>query len=263
MNEELKIKKFVRNLLICLLVYLFIGSITARAISPTIQPSANENFGEKINDLKERIASRVAELKLVERRGVLGKVTNVTNTQITLSDSQNNIRFVDVDEITKFSSPSAKGSFGISDISKGTNLGVLGLYNKESRRTLARFVDVLDMPSIFHGAIASINNDDFSFEINTADKKSFTIDVEKSTRTLSYSKGGNLIRSGFAKLKEGYRVIVVGFLNPKNTTRVIATKIIFFTDIPRNPAIILSQPTLTPEPSISPTPISTRKTTTQ
>ena len=250
---------------ICLFVYLFICifvSIPAQAgaVSPTLQPSANEKLGQKINDLKERIASRVAELKLVERRGILGKVTNATNTQVTLSDLQNNIRFVDVDEITKFSSPSAKGSFGISDITKGTTIGVLGLYNKESRRTLARFVDVVDNPTIFHGAIANINEDDFSFELNTADKKSYTVDIEKSTRTLSYSKENGLTKSGFAKLKEGYRVAMIGFMNTKIPSRITATKVIYFTDIPRTPAIILSvpSPTIIPSLTIEPTKKTTR-----
>src|SRR3989344_7962603 len=103
---------------------------------------------QQINALTNKIASRVAQLKLVEKRGVIGKVTDVSNTQITLSDMSGNTRFVDVDEFTKFKSDSK--SFGISDIEKGQKIGALGLYNKQSRRILARFVEVLQIPDFIH-----------------------------------------------------------------------------------------------------------------
>ena len=69
------------------------------------------------------IASRVAQLKLVEKRGIIGTVTNVTNTQITLSDIQNNTRFIDVDELTKFTS--AKASTVSSVITCGIDTGTI------------------------------------------------------------------------------------------------------------------------------------------
>lgn len=226
---------------ICYLLF----AITAQAVSPT---TTNENLGEKINDLKERIASRVAQLKLVERRGILGKVTDVSSTQITILDVSNNIRFIDVDEITKFASPSAKGTFGISDIPKGTTIGILGLYNKESRRMLARFVDTLILPRILHGAVASVNAEDFSFVVTTPDKFDYTVDIEKTTRTLIYTREAGILRTGFAKIKDGERVSVIGY-SDKNKTRISALKVIVFQDLPRNGAIIFSIPTPTSSPT--------------
>lgn len=255
------------NTFICLLVLISsIGSITAYAVTstPTIAPSVtaapsntsalSESLGEKINDLKERVASRVAQLRLVERRGIIGTVTNVSNTQITLSDIQNNIRFIDVDEITKFASPSVKETFGISDITKGTTVGILGLYNKESRRALARFVNVLVLPDVIHGAISSIQPNDYTFTFVTVDKHTYTVDIEKTTRTILYSTDAGLVKAGFSKIKEGQRAIVVGFKDPKNSKSITASRVIVFADVLRNPNIILSVPTPTPSPSATPTP---------
>ena len=70
--------------------------------NPTATPTDNPVV-QQINDLKDRIASRVAQLKLVERRGVIGTVTAVSDTQLTLVDTNDNNRFIDVDELTKFS----------------------------------------------------------------------------------------------------------------------------------------------------------------
>lgn len=210
-------------------VGLFVAS--AEAATPT-----PENKIQEIRDqLITNIASRVAQLKLVEKRGIIGKVTDVTNTQITLIDLQNNTRFIDVDELTKFSSPNAKEAYGISDIAKNTTLGILGLYNKESRRILARFVNEITIPFIIHGGVARIDNENFSINITTEEGKQITVDVENLTRSYSYTQTDGYIRSGFSKIKENYHIIVGGVLDIKDKNRMIATRIIFFPEIPISP----------------------------
>lgn len=238
-------KKIILLFVVC---YLFSVDI-AYAVSPTQTPDKT-SAEIQVDKLKDRIASRVAELKLVERRGIIGHATAISNTQLTITDTQNNTRFIDVDEITKFSSPSAKTSFGISDITKGDQVGILGLYNKQSRRLLARFVDMLILPKIIHGAVLSTNSDDFTITIVTEKKEQIVADVQTTTKTSTYTKGADLVRSGFSKIKEGERIMVVGFPDKKEKNRITASRIIVFPDVPKNPKITLSaapKPTSTPQ----------------
>lgn len=226
-------------------IFYFIFYIDGSAAGPTPSPVADEKqnvFNDQVSDLKERIASRVAQLKLVEKRGVIGTVTDLSDTQITLTNLQNNTQFVDVDELTKFASPSAKESFGISDIKKNDRLGILGLYNKQSRRLLARFVETLKMPKTIHGAVAALDDKNFVIEIATNDGNK-TVDVENITKTYSYTRGSELSRSGFSKIKENQRITVVGFPDIKDKNRLIASRLIHFTDIPKNPKLSV-KPTL-------------------
>ena len=69
-------------------LFFFTNTSSAFAVSPTpaklktASTSANkegldEKLNEQINNLKEKIASRVSELNLVERRGMIGVVTEV------------------------------------------------------------------------------------------------------------------------------------------------------------------------------------------
>lgn len=225
----------IKKTLILLLIvncYLLIVD-AAIAASPT--PA------DKIQEIRDRlitnIASRVAQLKLVEKRGIIGAVTDVTNTQITITDSHSNTRFVDVDELTKFSSPNAKGAFGISDISRDSTVGVLGLYNKESRRILARFVNVITTPTIIHGGISAIDSDNFVINITTEEGKLMTVDIENLTRTYSYTQEDGYIRSGFSKIKENYNIIVGGVLDKDEENRMTATRVIFFPEIPASPKV--------------------------
>ena len=225
-------KKFLSLLLIVHCSLLIVAPL-AQAASPTPE----DRTQELRNQLITNIASRVAQLKLVEKRGIVGKVISVTNTQITVVDSLGNTRFIDVDELTKFSSPNAKGTYGISDIAKEETVGVLGLYNKESRRILARFVNVITIPFIIHGGVAKIDAENFSINVTTIDGKQITADVENSTRSYSYTEKEGYVRSGFSKIKENYNIIVVGAQDLKDKNRMIATRIIFFPEIPPSPKV--------------------------
>lgn len=235
------------------------GSRFARQLSTSAKaatPSPTKGPDSQINDLKERIASRVAQLKLVQRRGIIGTVTDASGTQLTISDVHEKDRFVDVDELTKFSSPSAKESFGISDITKGTTLGILGLHNRQSERMLGRFVDVLVLPTIIHGAAGAIDENNFTITVAT-EKNEYTVDIETSTKTLTYNKETDTVeRSGFSKIAEGDRVTVVGYASKTEKNRISALRVLRLPGIPKNPMI----KTIEQKPS---TPSATQKSTQQ
>lgn len=201
------------------------------------QPTPSKNIEDQINNLKDRIASRVAQLKLVEKKGIIGIVTSVSGAKITITDIKNDIKFIDVDEITKFSSPSAKDSFGISDIVKGSKIATLGLYNKQSRRIMARFIDVLFTPVILQGAVVAIDEKEFTILVQLEDGQKVKVDIEKVTKTNSYSGDNGIAKFGFSKIKNDMRIFVAGYANIGDNKRITATRIIIFTDIPKNPKI--------------------------
>lgn len=240
------------NLIIAILIFASLRSTFALAISQNASNSATTGspLDQKINELKDRIASRVAQLNLVEKRGILGTVTDSSDTQITLSDLLGNVRFIDIDELTKFSSPSAGNSFGISDIKKGQMLGILGLYNKESQRILARFVDVEDIPEIVHGAVSAIDDKNYTITVSTKSGENVKVDIETTTKTFSYSKNTDLVSSGFSKITNDEHIIVVGFPDIKNNKLLIGSRIIVFPDIPKDPTI--PQQALSPDKSVTP-----------
>lgn len=237
-----------KQLLFVMILLLAVSSLEGKVMAATkVTPSPSPtstvgNLENQINNLKDRIASRVAQLNLVEKRGVLGTVTDVSETQITLTDIKGNTQFVDVDELTKFSSPHAKSSFGISDIQKGSTLGVIGLYNKDSQRLLGRWVDVQENPVYLSGAILSLDKKDYNFTLATADGKNITIEVETFTKTNAYTKDDGLSKAGFSKLQEGQRVIAAGFPDKSQKDAIMASRVIIFPNLPPDPRIQLVKP---------------------
>ncbi|HXS14750.1 MAG TPA: DUF5666 domain-containing protein [Candidatus Saccharimonadales bacterium] len=239
----MKHKIFKVSIYIILFMLFSVSAVgVVKAASATPSPtSTTSTLEQQINSLKDRIASRVAQLKLVDKRAILGKVTDVSETQLTVTDTHNNTRFVDVDELTNFSSPSASSTFGISDITKGSTVGVIGLYNKDSQRLLARWVDVQQNPEFFNGAILSIDNANYEFTVVTL-TTTITAEVEDFTKTTSYDSTNGLTKSGYSKLAQGQRVTVVGYPDTKDPSKLIAERIIVFPNLLANPKISLVNP---------------------
>ncbi|HEX8931877.1 MAG TPA: hypothetical protein VF810_01855 [Patescibacteria group bacterium] len=244
-----------------LIASLIIGSFFAAipayaATTPTTNPTISEKVSNQINQLKEKIASRVSELNLVEKRGMIGVATDVSGNKITLTDIAGNTRYVDVDEITKFSSAS-NSSFGLSDITKGTRLTILGLYNKQSQRILARFINTTVDPTFLSGSISDLDNKNYFITITTVDQKQIKIDDQTSTKLLTTDKDNNLVKYGFSKLNVGDRIIVVGYPDKKDTSIIVGSRVIIFPSLPTNPKIKVSKPT----PIATDTPTPTEKKT--
>jgi len=225
-------KKITLILLIILIFFIFFAPKGILLAASTLTPTSDQTLEQK---LLNQIASKAAQLHLTEKRGIIGTVSAATDTQITITDLSGNTRFVDVDELTKFSSASSD-TFGISDIKNGMALGVLGLYNKDSRRLLARDVVTLTLPKVVIGAVDSIDKKNFQFIVAT-ETNPVKIDVESVTKTYSYTSDGGLVPSGFSKMTVGETVIVSGYPDSTDKTMILSSKTILFPNLPKDPKI--------------------------
>lgn len=252
----------MKNIFCILLLFLLSLVVTDSAyaqtetITPTPTKAASNNI---LNDLKDKIASRVAQLNLVQKKGVIGTIDTVSGTQITVTDIHDNAAIIDVDELTKFSSPSAKSSFGFSDLTKGTTIDVLGLYNKQSKHVLARFVSVITRNYYIFGQIASIDADNFIVNVISPDNKLTPVDIETITKINTYTDV--LEKSSFSKLEVGKQIVVVGYHNMNNPRQILALRVTIFPNVASNPRIILPQQALSPDTTIVPSTGSGKKLT--
>lgn len=225
-------------------------AITTQAYaSTTISPTPNAAMTNQINQLKAKIASQVSKLNLVEKRGVIGTIQGISDNQITLTTINGNIQYIDLDEITKFSSAGSQ-SFGLSDLKKGMQISVLGIYNKESQRILARYVDTVTVPTRYTGEISAIDGKKFQLTIATANGKSAKVAIDTSSAIVSYSGGASLNQYGFSKLNIGDRVEVIGYPDKTNASLLIAARMIDYLDAPKDPQISIITPA--PSPTIAP-----------
>ncbi|MBI2034844.1 MAG: hypothetical protein HYT11_03890 [Candidatus Levybacteria bacterium] len=241
----------------------FVYGASPTPVKSTPTPSPKESLTEKISQLKDRIASRVTELKLVEKKGVVGTVEDVSETKIKLIDVKGTTQLIDVDEITKFASQAAgtKETTDISDIKKGVTISVLGLYNKDSKRILARFISIVPLPSFAKGTISDIDKKNFTITVKT-DKEEILVDIENKTKLLQVSPEGEIIRYTFSKLLQDDIVYIVSYPDKKEENRFSALRVLVLSDLLPTPEPT-SKKSITPTVSkLTPTPTKSAPTTT-
>lgn len=232
-----KIKKLITSSFVLLLLYAVSCTLsTANAATPTVVPSQNEVPKdsadlEKIQKIKDIVASKVAELNLVEKRGLIGMLKEVNGMRIVITDQNGNNRQIEADELTKFSLVDKNA--GISDLKKGERYSFIGLYNKDTQILLARSISTTNtIPVHFEGAILSLNEDDFQIEVVNAKGEKKKIDIQSSTRTSLVSPEADLTKSGFSKLEINSRVLIIGFWDKKDKDLMSATRVIHFEEVP-------------------------------
>lgn len=228
--------KKILLIILSLLITMAPSVSYAQTASPSAKPkvaTSPTSIGDssQIEKIKDLVASRVAELKLVEKRGILGTVTNTTSTQITLTDINNNRKIIDIDEITKFSDPESK-EFGISDIKKGDVIGVIGLLNKGSDHLLARFVNtVSSIPTFFDGIIIDVDKRNFVITAVDENGNKKLLDIETSTKLYSFTKETDEIKSGFSKILPGQRIYAAGFPDSKVASQLNVDRLTHFPEL--------------------------------
>jgi hypothetical protein len=238
-----------KNILLITTLLFFILINKSFAAEPTPSPTSGA-LNSQINQLKDKIASQVSKLNLVEKRGIIGSVQSISNNQIALTDLSGNTRYVDIDEITKYAS-AANSSFGLSDLKKGMLISVLGIYNKDSQRILARYIDTETVPTRYSGEITKIDGKNFNVTVMTTDQKSVKVEIDTTSTVDSYSTSGDLTKYGFSKLNVGDRVFVVGYPDKTDATLFISDRMIDYLDAPKDATIQIVTPTSAP--TIAPT----------
>lgn len=241
-------------LIIAILTLITSQSAFAASKTPTPTPtdaaSATDSADmSTIEKIKQMVANKVSQLKLVEKKGIMGTVTEVSNTQITINTSDQTQQFIDIDELTKFQdSLGSSQTFGISDIKSGNVLAFIGNYNKDSRRLLARFVTkVSSIPLNVEGVVSDKDTRNFNLIIVGNDGIKKTISVQSSTKTYSYDPSNGEQKSGFSKTDVGQRIIAVGFQDPNDKNTLDASRITILTNIPPSEGMIQhADITLTP-----------------
>ncbi len=233
-NKQTKIGLFA--IVVLLATTYSLQSASAATSTPTPSPSKNEIPKdsadlEKIQKIKDIVASKVAELNLVEKRGIIGTVKEISGMKITITDIKGDIRQIDVDELTKFNM--SKNSTGISDIEKGETYSFVGLYNKETQRLLVRSVNsTSSVPVYFEGAITNLDKKNYQLEVANEKGEVKKVDIENSTKTSLATVEGDLEKSGFSKLEVNERILAVGFWDKKDKNLLSSLRVIHFSDVP-------------------------------
>lgn len=231
----------MKNFVTTLTIFTFLAVVTSTASaqtkaptktpSPTAKAEVTKEAQTAIEKIKDAVASKVAELNLVEKKGIYGKVVETTTSQITIEDAAGNQHIVEIDELTRFEGEKQSDDFGISDIENDSTISAVGLYNKETEKLLARFItQKVNIPTAISGAITGVDEDEFTITVIDKEGVEYVVDIERSTDSYVYDK--EITDSGFSKFTIGEKVIVTGPLSKEEDNRISAERVLHFKALP-------------------------------
>lgn len=214
----------------------------------TASSDSDKNLIEKlkqIEELKEKIATRVAEIRDREKGAMLGIVKQIQNNTITLTTKKGDKTFNYQEDTLFFNlKNNTKTEINSNKLKEGDNISVFGYYNETKDDFSAKFIYLQDQPMRIAGKVADIDKQNFTVTLKDREGQKI-IDIEKFTNTSSLIKGKGLQRYGFSKIKIGDMGFAYTTKNPKDENRFTATRLIIIPiELPTTPT-----PTATIKPS--------------
>jgi len=189
-----------------------------------------EERREQIKELRERLATRVAQLKEKMRRAWHGEIKSISGTTIILTTRQGEKTIV-TDENTSFLRTGLGGrrKITLADLSLGEKIVAFGQVSQDTGEMTAKVIIAQVFPVKINGKVTAVNVEGGTITVQTLKRGSFIVDVETTTKILVWEKKEGLKSFGLSKIKVGDRVHVNGTTptRPKQgENRITASRIL-------------------------------------
>ncbi|MBI2404767.1 hypothetical protein HYV22_01145 [Candidatus Gottesmanbacteria bacterium] len=190
-------------------------------------PSATTQPNKQVEDLKERLATRVAELRQTQKKAIAGKVKNVSVSTITVETKTKDIKIELPDEIIVIQYlKGVRTKLSSSDIDTGDTVIVFGDYDATVDILKASVIIIQNtVTARASGTITAIDKTDFTLTVLAADGKSYVIDIETTTKALAWGIQQGIQKGGFSKMTVGNTIHVLGTPVANKDNRISAIRI--------------------------------------
>lgn len=226
-------KKQITMILIFTVLCVFpIVPVCAQTASPSSEKST-----VKVDDLMDRLATRVAQLSQTQKKAITGTVNTVSVSSFTLETATKNYKIELPDALKVIQMVKGKRTeLTQEDIAKGDSVTAFGGYD-ETIDTLRASVVWIEPTTLLikrMGVVETVDKTDYSFTVKTPEKQTITVDFETSSK-LSIFNGVDITKGGFSKITPKSSIIITGTAVPNKANRYSATRILILQpDTPTN-----------------------------
>ena len=231
MNKILKLIIVIFFTLLIFNHYFLMAEAQTLIPSPTLSDQSALQEDKEIQSLKEKIATKVAELREKNSKAISGIVQESLSTQgiIKIKTGKGEDFEVKIDpDLTKFYQilGNQKKEVKAASVKKDSYILVTGIIKEKIIDANVIYLD--EMFIIGLGKVIEANTEDFFIRVITSDKENYTLDVETFTKQqLLNIKLLTIENVGFSKIKEGDSIqFVVKKITPNEVNRFPAQKIL-------------------------------------
>lgn len=210
---------------------------------------------DRVDDLKERIATKVAELRQTQEQALSGTVSDITVSTISIETQTKEVKIELNDDILVYQILRGRRTkIAIDDVDENDFVVVFGEHDSTLDVLSAKLIFIQALPpERISGIVSGVDRDENTFTIRASGDRSVVVDFERTTVANVWSKEAGITKAGFSRLAVGDSVHVQGRPAPKQENRLTATRILDLGNITGAPTEAPS-PTPTPHPKATPTP---------
>lgn len=194
----------VRTAYLLLLFLMLPVSLTfAQSPSPGSTESPSPAKEEKVKDLKEKLATKVAQLRENQKRGLYGEIKSLGKSTFTLSTGSGDAKVNFNEDVVVVDLTGKRTHKDISSLKNTLTVAVLGFYDEKAKESQAKVIFIQILAKHFWGEITAIDKTKGTF---TTKQKSgpLSFDYERSTSADEYSTTEKkLKKSGLSRLVVG------------------------------------------------------------
>lgn len=240
-------KNKIKFLLIFISFSLFLLTCSKTTVAQEKNSQTTASGELKIQELKEKLASRVAELNTVSQRLIKGEIKTLSDEKIVLmqNGSEININISEESSFYKLETNGAKKTVKIADLKTGQTVYSPGSYNTATNSLITKTINVVEFPTIIAGVVKNVDKKNYQLMVSAKDKE-YLIDHDVATKNFLLDPEGKMQRSGFSKYAEGQTVFVLGDMVTDKSGKDLLSA--FRIIILKNPLV---QPSPTPTPTKS------------
>lgn len=219
---------------------IFLSTQFAVAATPSPIPVSSATL-EKAKELKEKVASKIAELKVLSKRGVIGTIKSIKDTSLILTSNSKDIT-VDTDDTTKITllQKGKRSTLKLSDLKSDQKILVWGQYNNDQETLKAKQILSRVFSQMFIGTVKSIDKDNLTI-LDQTENKEYTLSIS--------SAAINILNKDKSFSKAEIKAVSTGDFAHAYVT---SDKVLRLLIIPKN--VLSSIAAQTPKPTASPSP---------
>lgn len=257
-------KTIKRLFLAGLVVLTLVTASWVLALEPTSTPAASKTdtpsaqVDDKIQNLKDKLATKVAELRESQTRGFYGAIEVLTKTNFTLvtGSGEIKVRYEPEVAIFKIDGQNKKTAGKITDLKNTVSASVLGVFDPETKQHTAKTIILQTLPKFYSGVITSVDKTKATLQIKSGDAD-LTVDYEKTTVANEYDQAeAKFKKSGLSRMAVGDQMLIWGTQNKDDPKNISAARLV---KLPK--ALFESEPKVagttteaTPASSLKPSP---------
>lgn len=207
-------------------IVLAVSTTTTPTQTSSPRPTEKAQINDKIQELKDKLASRVAELNEVSQKVIVGEIKTLSDEKIILltNESEINVEINDDTVFYELGRDYKRKEIKLEDFEAGDNIIVWGAFNSSANSLTTKNVYRQPNDVTFVGTIKGVDKKNFQISVIDLEKNNYTVDIEVDTKVNQYNASEGLIKIGFSNLQPGQFVYVLAAPSPSNKRDLVSGK---------------------------------------